>query len=126
MLSEAPVLVMACAILLLGLVVPAAVLALPRWWLGSSQLSPENPPLGWTLAPGLWRRLAYGLPVSLLMLGLAAVATLVSQVSTDAADALLWPVLALTLLWLTEVLFARPRFLIPPSWRPARQRSPAT
>ena len=115
MLSEAPDLVLVCAILLLVLVVPAAVLALPRWWRGSSRLSPQNPPLGWTHSPRLWRRLAYGLPVSLLMLGLAALAVLLSRVSTDAANAFLWPVLLLAVLWLTEVIFARPRLLIPPS-----------
>lgn len=125
MLSEAPVVVLVCAVLLLALVIPVAVLAMPGWWRGSSQLGPENPPLGWTLSPQLWRRLAYGLSVSLPMLALAAVAVLLSRASVTAANALLWPVVVLALLWLSEVFFARPRFLVPPNWRPGRTRSTA-
>lgn len=125
MLSEAPALVLVCAVVLLALVVPVAVLAMPRWWHGSSELGPESPPLGWTLSPQLWRRLAYGLSVSLPMLALAALAVLLSRVSLAAANTLLGPVVVLAFLWVTEVFFARPRFLIPPSWRPGRTRSTA-
>ena len=123
MLAEAPVLVLVCAVLLLALVVLIGVLALPGWWRGDSQLTPDNPPLGWSLSAQLWRRLAYGLAVSLPMLGLAAVAVLLTRVSVTAANALLRPVLVLAVLWLSEVFFARPRLLMPPTWRPRGKRT---
>lgn len=81
-------------------------------------MTPESPPPGWPYSKASWRRGIYGLPVGLLTAGLAAVAVLLSRVSTTAADVMLLPVFPLLALWLSEVLFARPRILFPPSWRP--------
>jgi hypothetical protein len=117
--APGPVLVAAAAMLLL---VAVAVSQMPSWWRGTSKVTPTRPPLGWPMSAQRWRRLSYGLTIGVPMMGVAALAVLLTRISTTAADAMAWIAVALAVVWLGEVLFARPRFLIPPSWRPDRER----
>jgi hypothetical protein len=120
-MSRAPVPVLVAAALMLLLVV-IAVSQMPSWWRGTAKVSPKRPPLGWPMSAAYWRRMSFGLTIGLPMVGFGALAVLFTRVSTTAADAMVWIAVALAVVWLGEVLFARPRFLIPPSWRPDRDR----
>jgi hypothetical protein len=106
------------AIVLLVVMVPVCARQLPAWWSGRSTISAEVPPTSWPWSVGLWRRVAHGLVTSVVMLIVGAAAVLASSFNETASTALTIIAAILAGLWGVQLLFARPRFLIPPPWRP--------
>ncbi|MGL5829670.1 MAG: hypothetical protein ACRC0L_08900, partial [Angustibacter sp.] len=96
----------------------AVMLALPSLWRGKSSMHPDRPPSGWVWGPNTYRHWSWGVMLSPPILLACSLALLTPKISQTLAGVLLLVTLALTLIWLSIMLFARPRFLIPPSWRP--------
>ena len=120
MTEAGPAQLVAASIMLVAVVL-LGIYQLPKWWSGSSRISPETPPDGWMWGARSWAHLARGLPVSLLMLGLGSLAVLASLVAQPVSWGLIVATVAIAVVWLALVLFARPRGLVPPSWRPRRE-----
>jgi hypothetical protein len=59
----------------------------------------------------------HGLPVSLVMLQLGALAILADYYSRAVSNGLTVLCTMSFVIWLAELLWARPRFLVPPVWR---------
>ncbi len=115
-MTEAGPLRLAAAALLLVVCVLMAR-QLPRWWSGTSDVSPDEPPAGWPFKPTTWRHLAWGLPLSIPMLGAGSIAVLLSPFTTTVSWAFIAICGVFFVVWLPVVLFGRPRGLIPPAWR---------
>jgi hypothetical protein len=92
--------------------------SIPSWWAGTSSISPTSPPPAWPWSAALWRRNLYGLLACVTTVTFGALAILAAYVSAAASNALIVLCVASCAVWLLELALARPRFLIPPRWRP--------
>ena len=107
------------AAVLLAVLVPVTIRCTPGWWAGRTPIRADRVPPSWRwICARLWSRVLHGLVVSLVMLETAAASIAAAYVNTATSDALAAIAALAAVLWLGELIWARPRSLIPPVWRP--------